>query len=61
MKLGLIFILSGALGNLIDRLCFGYVIDFLDFRIWPVFNLADSAITVGTILIIWQTLIEKKK
>lgn len=44
-------ILSGALGNLIDRLRHGYVIDFLDLRIWPVFNIADSLITVGAILL----------
>jgi len=41
------FILGGALGNLVDRLTFGYVIDFFDFRVWPVFNVADSAITTG--------------
>ena len=45
-------ILGGAIGNLIDRIYFGYVIDFLDFRIWPVFNLADSAITVGAAVIL---------
>jgi len=45
------FILGGAVGNLIDRLRFGYVVDFLDFRIWPVFNIADSCITIGIILI----------
>jgi len=45
----LVLILSGAIGNLIDRLRFGYVIDFLDFRVWPVFNIADSAITIGSI------------
>jgi len=49
--LALSLILAGALGNLIDRLFFGYVIDFLDFRIWPVFNIADSAITIGTIML----------
>lgn len=43
-------ILAGALGNLIDRLAFGYVIDFIDLRIWPVFNVADSAITIGALL-----------
>jgi len=48
----LILILSGAIGNLIDRLFFGYVIDFIDVRIWPVFNIADSSITVGTLLLI---------
>lgn len=49
-------ILGGALGNLIDRLRFGYVIDFLDFRVWPVFNIADSAITVGAIVLGWSLL-----
>ncbi len=45
-------ILGGALGNMIDRLRHGYVIDFLDFRVWPVFNIADTAITCGGILIV---------
>ena len=49
---GFSLILSGAIGNLIDRILFGYVIDFIDFRIWPVFNLADSAITIGTLIIL---------
>ena len=40
-------ILGGALGNWLDRIRFGAVVDFLDFRVWPVFNLADTAITVG--------------
>jgi len=52
-------ILGGALGNLIDRVRFGYVVDFLDFRIWPVFNIADSAITIGTILAILHLLKRK--
>ncbi|UCD55031.1 MAG: signal peptidase II [Candidatus Omnitrophota bacterium] len=52
IKIGLALILGGALGNIVDRLCFGYVVDFLDFKIWPVFNIADSAITVGTFLLI---------
>ena len=50
-NISLALMLSGALGNLVDRLRLGYVIDFLDFRIWPVFNLADSAITIGAILL----------
>ena len=49
-------ILAGALGNLIDRLRFGYVVDFLNFYIWPVFNIADSAITVGAVLLGWLLL-----
>ena len=47
----LALILGGAIGNLVDRMRFGGVIDFLDFRIWPVFNLADSCITVGAALL----------
>jgi signal peptidase II len=44
-------ILGGAIGNLYDRIVFGYVIDFIDFRVWPVFNIADSAISVGAVII----------
>jgi signal peptidase II len=53
---GLSLILGGAVGNVIDRLRFGYVVDFLDFHAagwhWPAFNVADSAITVGAVLLI---------
>ncbi|WP_106005893.1 signal peptidase II [Neomoorella humiferrea] len=56
MRLALALITGGALGNLIDRLRFGYVVDFLDFRVWPVFNLADVAIVSGVILLCWQLL-----
>jgi signal peptidase II len=59
--ISLSLILAGALGNLIDRLFFGYVIDFLDFRIWPVFNVADSAISIGAILLGWSVFRESKK
>jgi signal peptidase II len=53
--LGLVF--GGAIGNLIDRFSFGYVTDFIDVRLWrdyhwPTFNVADSAITVGTIMLV---------
>ncbi len=58
---GLSLILAGAVGNLIDRLRFGYVLDFLDFRVWPVFNVADSAITVGACLAVWATLRQKNE
>jgi len=54
--ISLSLILGGALGNLVDRLFLGYVIDFLDLRIWPVFNIADSAITLGAILLGWSIL-----
>ncbi len=48
-------LLGGAIGNLIDRLRYGYVIDFIDLRVWPVFNIADSAITIGVMLLLWQS------
>lgn len=56
---GLILIFSGAFGNLIDRVLFFYVIDFIDFRIWPVFNIADSSITIGTFLLMLSFLPHK--
>ena len=49
-------ILGGAIGNLIDRIIYGHVVDFIDFRVWPVFNLADSAITIGAFIIAIQCL-----
>ena len=58
--IALALILGGALGNVIDRLAYGHVIDFLDFHAagwhWPAFNVADSAITVGAGLLIWDGL-----
>ncbi|WP_027718141.1 signal peptidase II [Desulfovirgula thermocuniculi] len=56
-RLSLGLVMGGALGNLVDRLRYGLVVDFLDFRIWPVFNLADTAIVVGTfflLLALWR-------
>lgn len=58
ISLGLI--LAGAVGNLIDRIFLGYVIDFIDLRIWPVFNIADSGITVGAVLLGWSILKKPK-
>jgi signal peptidase II len=51
-RLAFSLIIGGALGNFVDRLQFGFVIDFIDFRIWPVFNIADSAITIGACILI---------
>lgn len=54
--LSLALILGGAIGNVLDRVALGYVVDFLDFYVagwhWPAFNLADSAITAGAVLLI---------
>jgi len=53
-------ILGGAIGNLIDRITLGFVVDFIDFRIWPVFNVADSAITIGAAIILLRCIPESK-
>jgi signal peptidase II len=58
VALGLI--LGGAVGNLIDRIWLGYVIDMFDFRVWPVFNVADSCITVGTVILAVNILFRKE-
>jgi len=59
LAVALMLILGGALGNLLDRVIFGYVIDFVDVHYrhwhWPAFNVADSAITLGAILLILDT------
>jgi len=54
VSLALALQLGGAAGNLLDRLCKGYVVDFVDLHVWPVFNLADVAITIGVILLLWH-------
>ena len=57
LRIGIGMIAGGGLGNLVDRLRFGTIVDFLDFHIgsfhWPVFNIADSAICIGTLLLLW--------
>ncbi|MBS3109077.1 signal peptidase II [Candidatus Woesearchaeota archaeon] len=50
---------GGIAGNLVDRIAFGRVTDFLDFHYWPVFNIADSALVLGVIFYAWQTMREK--
>jgi len=56
-RLGMAVVLAGAVGNLIDRLLYGYVLDFFEIRGFPVFNLADTCITVGAGLIILYVLL----
>ena len=60
---GLSLILGGAIGNLIDRILYGQVVDFIDFSIgsyhWPAFNVADSALTVGIIIILLTSVFRK--
>lgn len=51
IKTALIFIASGAVGNLLDRIQYNVVIDFIDFRVWPVFNLADAFIVIGVVIL----------
>jgi signal peptidase II len=51
-RLGSVLVLSGALGNLTDRLLRGYVIDFMHLHAWPVFNVADVAVCVGALLVV---------
>ena len=63
LALALALVLGGAIGNLVDRVWFGYVIDFIqlyyqDFY-WPAFNIADSAISVGAVLLLWNGLFQK--
>ncbi|MEN6420387.1 MAG: signal peptidase II [Smithella sp.] len=58
-------IFAGAVGNLIDRIRYGAVVDFLDFYIrtwhWPAFNVADSSISLGAVLMIWGMITQRKK
>jgi len=62
---GLSLIMGGAVGNLIDRLHYGWVVDFIDFSIgkfhWPAFNVADSALTVGVTIIVLAHILELMK
>jgi signal peptidase II len=65
LAIALSLVLGGAVGNLIDRLAYGYVIDFLDVYYgtwhWPAFNIADSAITLGVILMLVESFFGKPK
>jgi len=65
IKYGLALILSGAIGNLVDRFIFGKVVDFLDFMIgnfhWYIFNVADTAVTIGMALFLYHSIIIQKE
>jgi signal peptidase II len=64
-SLALAMILGGAIGNVIDRLAYGHVVDFLDFHVggwhWPAFNMADSAIVGGAILLVVDELLRVRR
>ena len=60
-NLGMVFIISGAAGNLLDRMLRGGVIDFIDIKFWPIFNLADIFITAGIVLLCLSLIFPRKK
>ena len=59
MRLGLILMISGAVSNTLDRIFYGYVVDFINFGFWPVFNLADAFASVGLFIIVIKLIKEK--
>lgn len=61
IRYGAALLVGGAIGNLIDRIWLGQVIDFLDFRVWPVFNIADIGIVVGVGCIMYAMLWKDRK
>lgn len=58
---GSVALAAGAVSNLIDRIRLGNVVDFFDFRIWPVFNIADIAIVLGTVAVLWALFVQKRE
>lgn len=61
MRAGLALMLGGAVGNLVDRVYAGKVVDFIKVPHWPAFNMADSSITVGVLLLLWAMMREPEK
>lgn len=61
MNVGLGLQLGGALGNLIDRIRVGHVVDFIDFKVWPIFNVADSSIVIGVAILALSILRDEEK
>lgn len=64
-RVGLALVLGGAIGNIIDRIRFGYVVDFIDWHVgsyhWPAFNIADSAVCLGVACLVIQSIFWEKK
>jgi signal peptidase II len=60
LRYGAGLLLGGAVGNLIDRIRIGAVVDFFDFRVWPIFNFADIAIVIGVGLVIYSVFLQTK-
>ena len=64
-QISLLLIIGGAIGNIIDRIFRGYVIDFIDFHInnvhWYVFNLADSSVTIGLLFLLYSSIIIQRQ
>ena len=65
LSIALVLILGGAIGNLIDRLLLGHVVDFISLHwqhhYYPAFNIADSAITLGAVLLLWESFVAGRK
>jgi signal peptidase II len=65
LAMGLALIMAGAIGNVIDRVVFGYVVDFIFFYYeqwsWPAFNVADSAISVGVVLVLFDSFVLERR
>lgn len=54
-------VIGGGIANIIDRILFGYVIDFIRLPLWPAFNIADLSVSVGMTLLVWQSLFKKRR
>ncbi len=61
MRISIALMLGGALGNLVDRIWQGHVTDFIDIGPWPVFNLADSSIVVGLVIMAWVLVMSREQ
>jgi len=61
IRVGLILVAGGALGNLYDRLAYGFVVDFLQLPMWPVFNVADSCVTIGAFCLAWGLRLDDRR